>query len=297
MSEQNPAPVVVAVGHEPIDAALSLGASEAASAGCGLHLVHVVHPTRGPGGGQSGDSEEEREGQLALDAASERARGLVPAGVPVTSALHVGAVVPTLVDLAKEARMMVLGHRDLSGLRRVVTRSVSSGVAAHARVPTVTVPAGWSPARTDDRPPTVTVGLDVPDRGRQVLRTALDQARGRGATLRIVHTWHLPSPYEDLVVARSQDEEWRTRATAEIQAVLDGLGDQTAGVPVAIEVRAGRPADALVDAARDSDLLVVGRHDPVVPIGSHLGPVARAVLSEATCPVLVADPGRHQPVH
>lgn len=294
MSEQNPTPVVVAVGHDPIDAALAVAAGEAARAGCGLHLVHVVHLlARGPENGASGEVPAERKGRLLLDAAADRARGLAPAGVPVTSELHVGAVVPTLVDLTKDARLIVLGHRELSGLRRVVTRSVSSGVAAHARVPTVAVPAGWSPPSSDERPPTVAVGLDVPDRGREVLRVAFDAARARGATLRIVHTWHLPSPYEDLVVARSVDEEWAARATDEIRAVLDTLGDETAGVPVEIEARASRAADALVEAGRHSDLLVVGRHDPAVPIGSHLGPVARAVLGEAVCPLLIADPRRH----
>ena len=43
MTEQNPHPVVVAVGHDPIDAALAFAAGEAVRAGCGLHLVHVVH--------------------------------------------------------------------------------------------------------------------------------------------------------------------------------------------------------------------------------------------------------------
>ena len=43
MTEQNPNPVVVAVGHDPIDAALAFAAGEAARAGCGLHLVHAVH--------------------------------------------------------------------------------------------------------------------------------------------------------------------------------------------------------------------------------------------------------------
>ena len=37
-------------------------------------------------------------------------------------------------------------------------------------------------------------------------------------------------------------------------------------------------------------MLVVGRHDPVVPLGSHLGPVTRTVLNHAACPVLVIDP-------
>ena len=31
-----------------------------------------------------------------------------------------------------------------------------------------------------------------------------------------------------------------------------------------------------------------------VPIGSHIGPVARAVLREATCPVLLATPRPHR---
>ena len=50
---------------------------------------------------------------------------------------------------------------------------------------------------------------------------------------------------------------------------------------------------------RTSHLLVLGRHDPAIPIGSHLGPVARAVLRDAACPVLLADPRprTHRPTH
>ena len=80
-----------------------------------------------------------------------------------------------------------------------------------------------------------------------------------------------------------EDDEWAARARSEIQAVLDGL--DTAGVEIQIDARHAWPADALVAASHDSDLLVVGRHDPHVPFGSHLGPVARAVLHEAACAV------------
>ena len=41
---------------------------------------------------------------------------------------------------------------------------------------------------------------------------------------------------------------------------------------------------------QDAELVVVGRHDPRTPLGSHLGPVARAVLAGAGCPVLLANP-------
>ena len=47
------------------------------------------------------------------------------------STLRIGRVVPTIVDMAKEARLTVLERRDLSTMMRVATRSVSS-VAARA---------------------------------------------------------------------------------------------------------------------------------------------------------------------
>ena len=91
-------------------------------------------------------------------------------------------------------------------------------------------------------------------------------------------------------MSRADNEEWAKRSAVEIQGVLDALGEETTHIPVEIDARHAYPADALVEASRTSDLLVIGRHDPAVPLGSHLGPVARAVMREAACPVLLADP-------
>ncbi|MET1058583.1 MAG: universal stress protein [Nocardioides sp.] len=275
----------------PIGAALTFAADEAVRVGSGVHLVHVVHLlTQGPETGLTAETDPERAGRLALNAAVEQVRDLAPAGVPVTSELLIGAVVPTLVDAAADARMVVIEHRDLSRMKRLVTRSVTSGLAAHARVPVVAVPSGWSPPAPPEAPRTVTVGVDVPDRCEHVLRTAAAEAGARGATLHVLHTWTFPSPYEDLAMSRDEDEDWAKRAAAEIQSVFDTLGAETSQVPVEIDARHAYPADALIESSRTSDLLVIGRHDPAIPIGSHLGPVARGVLREAACPVLLADP-------
>src|SRR5687768_15340252 len=100
MTEQNPHPVVVAVGHDPIDAALAFAAGEAVRAGCGLHLVHVVHPlAQGPEMALMAETDLEAAGHQALDAALERARDVVK-GAPVTVQLRVGGVVSTIVDTA-----------------------------------------------------------------------------------------------------------------------------------------------------------------------------------------------------
>jgi nucleotide-binding universal stress UspA family protein len=293
MTEQNPNPIVVAVGQDPIDGALSFAAGEAARAGCGLHLVHVVHHllVSGPPNVLVTETSVEQIGRQALNAGLQRAHELVD-GVPVTSELRVGAVVPTLVDVAKGSRMMVLERRDFSRVKRVVTRSVSSGVAAHAHVPVVSVPTHWSPTRTRGDFPTVTVGLDVVERAEPVLRAAAAEARTRGAVLHVLHTWAFPDAYDDIILSRTENDEWTARATAEIQTAIEALGEDFAGLPVRIMVGHARPADALIEASRETDLLVIGRHDPLVPIGSHLGPIARAVLREAECPVMLVDP-RH----
>jgi nucleotide-binding universal stress UspA family protein len=290
MSEHTVPPVLVAVGHDPIDAALEYAARTAVREGCGLHLLHVLHRVS-----QGAETvlvdivDLEHTARSTLAAAEERAHDLVPDDVPVTTQLVWGGPVHSIVAASKDSRMVVLQRRPLSRVVRVVTRSTSSGVAAHAHVPVVSVPASWT-STSGEGGPIVTVGVDVPERAENVLRAAVHEARGRGATLRVLHTWAFPGAYDDIIVSRVEHDQWTERATKDIHEALAKLGDEASGLTVEVEARHAHPGDALIKAARRSDLLVVGRHDPLVPAGSHLGPVARAVLREATCPVLLADP-------
>lgn len=291
MTEQNPNPVVVAVGTNKMDAALGYAAAEATRLGCGLHLLHVVHVLpQSPEMVTADVTDYERVGRQSLNAALRLARELIGDDTKVTGDLVFGGVVPEIVEASANARMVVLQHRDLSRLRRVVTRSVASGVAAHARVPVVSVPASWSAERERETSPTVTVGVDVAEHAGQILSIAIDAARARGATLHVLHTWSYPTAYDDIIMTRVDTDEWAPRATAEVQAALDRLGDQGRGLPVRIEAKHMKPAEALIRASHDADLVVIGRHDPLTPLGSHLGPVARAVLAGAECPVLLVDP-------
>ena len=292
----NPNPVVVGVGYEPCDAALAYAATEVVRAGCGLHVVHVVHVVAtGPEMPLVDAADVERIGRQTLRGALERVRLLLPEDTVVTGEVVHGASVPGIVSAAAaaDARMIVLQRRVLSRIMRVVTRSVSSGVAARSKVAVVSVPSSWTGAVERAEGP-VTVGVDDPHRARPVLAAALEAARSRGAVLRVLHTWWYPGVYDDIVTRRTEDDEFAERARSEIQAVLDGL--DTTGVEVRIDARHAWPADALVAASHDSALLVVGRHDPLVPFGSHLGPVARAVLHEAACPVELVNPGQPEKI-
>jgi nucleotide-binding universal stress UspA family protein len=278
--------IVVGVGPEEVDSALEFAAEEAIRARCGLHLVHAVHVV--PTGPEmvAVVVDVEQWGRARLDSAVKRAEGLVQGAVPVTSELRRGSPIQVLVDVARSARMVVLEHRHLSRLGRVVNRTVAGGVAARLAVPVVAVPSGWTRSTGEK---VVVAGVDVPQRSDEVLRLAAAEARARGAALRVVHSWSIPVSFED-AVEPDERQRWTERSRAEVGAALDRLGDPAIAIDAEVRIESGRAVEALLTASQGADLLVIGRHDPLVPIGSHVGPVARAVLREATCPVLLATP-------
>ena len=283
--------IVVGVGPEEFESALAFAAAEAVRAGCGLHLVHAVDLTPIPADHVLIPAADvEAWGAARLAEAVKVADDLVGDAVPVTHELVRGTPVGALVEVGRTARMVVLEHRHLSRLSRIVNRTVAGGVAAHLRVPVVAVPSGWRP---DGEPRVVVAGVDVPERADEVLRAALAEAHGRGAQLRLVHSWSLPKPYESTFTAE-EVRAWSDSARAEVCAALDRVGDLTAAADADVRVEQGRASEVLVEASVGAELLVIGRHDPLVPIGSHIGPVARAVLREATCPVLLATPRPHR---
>jgi nucleotide-binding universal stress UspA family protein len=291
LSYPNHPPVLVAVGHDPMGAALKYAADEAARAACGVHLLHVIHPLpQGPEAVLVRSVDLERVGELTLAAAEERARDFLPGHLPLTTELIHGEIVPAVVAAGERSGMIVLQRRPNSRLVRPLTRSISNGVAARAAAPVVSVPTRWSPVRSSDDVLTVAVGVDQPDRSENLLRVGMESARTRRARLRVVHAWTFPGGYDDIIMSSLDDQGWAASIAGRIWQVLALVEDKAEGLDVVVEARHGAPVDALAESAHESELLVIGRHDPLTPVGSHLGPVARAVLQEASCPVLLAGP-------
>ncbi|ANH39634.1 Universal stress protein family protein [Nocardioides dokdonensis FR1436] len=297
MSQPDPRPVVVAVGDQPADAALSYAVAEAERLGCGVHLVHVVHSL--PQGSelvrvQSVDVED--RGRHTLRRALDLARELAGDGPRVTASLLIGTVVHELVTAVEQigdVRMVVVQHRDLSRVRRLVSRSTTGGLAARLRLPLVSVPASWTAGIAPavggvDR--VVTAGVDEPERSVEVLRAAVAAARTHGARLDLVHAWGVPGLYDDPQLAEEVGKELAEAGAGEIRAQLDGLGVDFDDLHIEVHTPPQPAAEQLVEASRTAHLLVLGKHDPWFPLGSHVGPVTGAVLRDAQCPVLLVDP-------
>ena len=117
MTEQNPNPVVVAVGTKGMDAALAYAAAEATRLGCGLHLLHVVHVlAQSPEMVLADVTDYERVGRQSLNAALQLARDLI-GDDDAHQRAGLRRVVHEIVRASGDARMVVLQHRDLSRLR------------------------------------------------------------------------------------------------------------------------------------------------------------------------------------
>lgn len=290
--DTTPAPVVVAVGHTGSPAAIDFAAAEALRRRRGLHLVHGIDA----GAGAPRDASDivdrvrrEQEAGDVLGAAVRHAVAVVGGLVPVTSTLTRAAAVSAVYASAHDAPLVVVGRCPESRRTHPYVRSVTGGVAARVHVPVVSVPDGWA----DDRAPAhVVVGVDHPSQCVPVLREAFQAASDRRALLTVVSSWWDPTTYVHDPAAFAADRTWPERLRSEIEAVLPELQSEYGDVPVELHVRKARPGSVLIDASRHACLLVLGRHDPVLPRDSHLGPIARSVLAEAACPVLLTTPRR-----
>ncbi|MDI9832863.1 universal stress protein [Streptomyces sp. KAU_LT] len=220
-------------------------------------------------------------------------------GVEVTTEQWPGAPADVLLEASRDAELLVLGSRTLSGLAGFLVGSVGQSVVARAEVPVVLVrageqaadehvkdPAGIPSAATGFRP--VVLGVDTRSPDGTVISFAFEEARRREATLTAVEGWNLPpsSVYSLAVGVDPREEMIRERAAA-LTEVLLPWREKYPDVEVTEASRIGSPANHLVDAARDASLVVVGRRVRRSPFGIHIGAVTHAVMHHAVAPVAV----------
>lgn len=277
--------VVLAVGLDGTDAALTFAVAEARRLGRPLHLVHVLQVPAGEAYvGMYGGMLE--GAKTALDTATTKAIELAGTDVAVTAELvDQGWIVDDLVQRTNGASLLVLQHRALSRVKRIFVGSFAQSVAGRATVPVVSVPEGWVPRVGTDN--VVTAATQDPVEAPALLRAGFEEARSRGALLVVLHAWWLASGYDVVVVDDTFRAAWCERSSEELAPVLAPLRAEFPDVEVTVRVRHVPPVEAVLDAAEVSDLLVLGRRHHRLPLGSHLGPVTRAALDHASCPVLI----------
>lgn len=286
--------VIVAIDLDGSPAAVDVGAREALLSNAPLHVVHIldVRGVSAYAGVYGGVLDKITS---TLDHAGRRARAVCGKKVPVTTErVDAAGLVAQLVARADRGRLIVLQHRRHARAWRMVTGSTVASVAARASVPVLSVPDQWTPV---DRPPVVAVGVQDVLEAERLLRIAGEEAQRLGARLVVTHGAKYPRGYDPATLEESHGDEHLAVVRGTFEQQLGPFREEFPELTVEVDVRHAAAAEALVDVSSRADLLVIGRRHHLLPLGGHLGPVARAILDHSACPVLLAAEAVPKPHH
>lgn len=138
----------------------------------------------------------------------------------------------------------------------------------------------------------IVVGVDSSEGAKAALRFALEEAKLRQATLRVVHTWQFGyigvSGIEGFSPVVGADlGDLRRTAEVALDAVMHEIAPDSDGIVIERRVSEGAPATVLVDESRRADLLVVGSRGHGGFTGLLLGSVSQQCAHHAACPVVI----------
>jgi nucleotide-binding universal stress UspA family protein len=189
-----------------------------------------------------------------------------------------GPAARVLCERSRNADMVVVGGRGHSELPGLQLGSVSWQVAGHASGRVVVVRGPWRPANQPPGP--VVAGVDGSAAARAAIVFAFEEATLRGVPL--------------MAVCALTDAPGRLGEIRRIREDFENLMADEAKthpeVSVWHRVLPGTPRSALLAAAAEAQLLVVGARGRGGFDEMSLGSIAHAVLQYAPCPVAVVRP-------
>ncbi|MCT7356676.1 universal stress protein [Streptomyces sp. 15-116A] len=271
-------------------AAVEAAAREARLRGAGLRVVHAffwpaMHVPLGPSPVGPPEGGLRNMADRLVREAVERARVTAPE-VEVSHVVVTGEPLTVLESQSRGAELVVVGSRGMGGFVGLLVGSTAVHLAAHGRCPVLVVreqPHEGGP---------VVVGVDGSAAGEQAVEFAFAEAALRKAPLVALHawtTWNAPlpppkdasMPYANPPGALAGEEE---RLLAE---ALAGHQERYPDVVVEHKVVQGGTREALIEASRSAQLVVVGARGRGGFAGLLLGSVSQALLHHADCPVAV----------
>jgi nucleotide-binding universal stress UspA family protein len=290
-SRNSPLGIVVGIDDSPAArVAVQWAARDAELRNIPLTLVHAVSPevatwlkTPMPAGVMRWQQDHGRRlVDGALKVVEEACQYGGPAGVQTE--ILASAAVPTLIDLSKNAEIVVTGSQGSGRWPGRLLGSVSSALLRHAHCPVAIVhdedPSTPYPAQAP-----VLVGIDGSPASELATGIAFDEASRRHVGLIALHAW------SDLDVSEWPGIDWpATQSMAEevLSERLAGWQEQYPDVQVSRTVVQAQPARELAQRSPGAQLIVVGSRGRGGFAGMLVGSVGETVAQMARVPVIVA---------
>ncbi|MFF8268470.1 universal stress protein [Streptomyces sp. NPDC016562] len=229
-----------------------------------------------------------RAGRALLDdtaaALAQRHRDL-----SVTTELSRAAPVPSLHRCAGRRGTIVVGNRGLGGFNSLMLGSVGLKTVMGAQTPVVVVRGVDDGAETGADTGAETGAVLAAVRDEQdlaVARHAAREAAVRGASLRMLHVWHVLQSVGSVVSMLDDVEEIAAEHARRLNAVADRIREEFPALSVRAEAeKSVSVAGVLVEASRDADLLVMGGRRSSAGMGPTLGRATHSLLHHSHCPV------------
>jgi nucleotide-binding universal stress UspA family protein len=229
------------------------------------------------------------QAQRELDALTSRLRADAPALASIEAVLVDGAPEDQIVRLAREGDAIVVGSHGAGGVARWLVGSVAERVARKATVPVLTARRSVAQGVPSRR---ILVPIDFSEGSRAALGLAARLSSVSGAAVDVLHVWDSPEdPSGDALLVHLPPEErarlaefLEANARRDMHAFLAGL-EGLGRLELNRELATGRPADAIVEAARGYELVAMGTHGRRGLPHLLLGSVAESVVRRAPCAV------------
>ncbi|MGW1611563.1 universal stress protein [Streptomyces sp. NPDC002285] len=282
-------PIVVGVdGSEPSLGAVDWAADEAALRGVPLRLVYASLWERYEGSAVAHDLGKRSEQVRAQDIVDAAARRAHRRQVEVTVSTLTLPEEPeyALVRESRGASLLVTGTRGRGGLTEALLGSVSLTVAGHAHCPMVVVRGNHDNQARRGTHGRIVVGVGERPTTPAAVRFAAAEARRRGAVLDAVRAWRHPA-HESTDHPLLAGEPARMHEQQAAEVLEKALNDVPADIDARRRTVEGHTRNALMDASRGADLLVIGAERHHRHFGLQLGRVAHGVLHHSACPVAI----------
>lgn len=281
--------IVVAVDGSPeSNAAVRWAARDAQLRDAVLVLVHVV-PDPGDAPWLDAPSPEQfdrvhRERALEiLDEARQLAvQTTAPHDVHVGTKVATGDIVARVIEMSKDAEMIVVGSRGHGRIERLLLGSVSAGLVHHARCAVAVIRDEETSTGDALSAAPVVVGFDGSPASEVAMGIAFDEASRRNVDLVAAHA------YSDASVV-FEPSEWLNFRPLAVALLDEGVARWSKSYPdvnVRHVVARDSPAHELLQLAESAQLVVVGTRGRGA-LRAGLGSVSSSVARCARVPVIV----------